>query len=499
MFLEFKLPPAANNSLLHSIRIYTAHGYMGTNDAGWRSIILLDEATRKVVALETFLPSATTCEPKPTVVTTQPTRGLIWNCSRSIPTLRKPNSTLIIPRHALNWRPLYDILPPSGAIPPVSDQAARLHRFAARDSDAEVERLSDEMFKGGKLLRDEDTDAAFALYSRGERRAALDAWKAGWFAMLARKNYHWSYQGNDAITYTLSADDLMQNFSVAFGERAPMQTPMLHKYTLGAMNWLRLATGLAANQNLAFVGAGFDGGALFARYQTTQDPAYLMRWADLIDDWVMNYFSDADEACRAGVNVKNLFVMTGANAWTRLLEDLSDMNVKFNISHILPSTTLARMQLRLASEYLPAYWRVARSTYFNHDTSGIIANYILSRYIGDLFAGQRLTNEIRDHFTRWLRFGQTHFGSMIEIDDEGHWTMPIRGMGLMMKFFDNDQPKWWSRALRTEGVDMYRRQMQMYFRHASQAGFFYRIDHDYPAPALLFNSWLLRATRGGSH
>lgn len=178
---------------------------------------------------------------------------------------------------------------------------------------------------------------------------------------------------------------------------------------------------------------------------------------------------------------------TAANAWTRLLEDLSDLNVERNISHIIPSTTLVRMQLRLCAEYLPAYWRVARSTYFNHDTSGIAANYILSRYIGDFYAGQRLTNEIRDHFSRWLRFGQTHFGSMIEIDDEGHWTMPIRGMGLMMKMFDNDQPEWWNAALRTEAVDMYRRQMQYYFRHASQTGFFYRVDHDYPSPDLLFN------------
>ena len=37
---------------------------------------------------------------------------------------------------------------------------------------------------------------------------------------------------------------------------------------------------------------------------------------------------------------------------------------------------------------------------------------------------------------RWLRFGQTKFGSMIEIDDEGHWTMPIRAMGRVMQFLD---------------------------------------------------------------
>ncbi len=488
VFLEFLLPAPANNSALREVRIHTAHGYMGTGDSGWRSVILMEQSTRKVVALTTFLPSATTCEPKPTVDTTQPTRGLIWNCSRSIADLRRPNRTLVIPRAAQNWRPLYEILPLSAPIPAVSDEASRLAKFAARDSDAEVRRLADAFFAHGKLRRNADTAAAFKLYAQGEKRAALDAWKLGWFAMLARQNYHWAtHDGNNEITYTYSADDLMNNFSVAYGKTAPMETPSLHPYTLGAMNWLRLANGLTATQNLAFVGAGFDGGALLARFKDTSDPRYLLRWSGMIDDWVMNFFTDADRANRAGVNVKNIFVMTAANAWVRLLEDLSDLNVQRDISHIMPSTTLARMQLRLSAEYLPAYWRVARSTYFNHDTSGIIANYILSRYLGDLYAGKRLTNEIRDHFTRWLHFGQTHFGSMIEIDDEGHWTMPIRGLGLIMKMFDNDSPHWWNAALRTEGVDMYRRQMQYYFRHASQKGHFYRVDHDYPAPDLLFN------------
>ena len=107
VFLEFLLPAPANNTALREIRIHTAHGYMGTGDSGWRSVILMEQQTREVVALETFLPSATTCDPKPTVVTTQPTRGLIWNCTRQIQALSRPNRTLTIPRSAKNWRPLY--------------------------------------------------------------------------------------------------------------------------------------------------------------------------------------------------------------------------------------------------------------------------------------------------------------------------------------------------------------------------------------------------------
>ena len=76
------------------------------------------------------------------------------------------------------------------------------------------------------------------------------------------------------------------------------------------MNWLHLADGLPAVQNLVFVGAGFDGGALLARYKGTRDPSYLTRWSAMIDDWVLNYFSDADRANRAGVNAKNIFVMS---------------------------------------------------------------------------------------------------------------------------------------------------------------------------------------------
>lgn len=310
VFLELLLPPPANNSALREIRIHTAHGYMGTGDSGWRSVMLIEQQTRAVVALDTFLPSAAACEPRPTVVTTQPSRGLIWNCTRSIQSLHHVNRTLIVPRSAQNWRPLYEIVPPSAPIPAVADEETRLASFAARDSDEEASRLADELFGRGKLIHTADTAAGFKQYVQGDKRGALDAWKAGWFEMLARKNYHWAtHDGNNEITYTYSADDLMQNFSVAYGKTAPMGTPSLHRYTLGAMNWLHLADGLPAVQNLVFVGAGFDGGALLARYQDTRNTSYLLRWSAMIDDWVMNYFSDADRANRAGVNAKNLFVM----------------------------------------------------------------------------------------------------------------------------------------------------------------------------------------------
>ena len=74
------------------------------------------------------------------------------------------------------------------------------------------------------------------------------------------------------------------------------------------MNWLAITPTLDAAQLLSFVGNGFDSYALLTAFNATQDAKYLLHWAAMIDDWLLNFFTDADHANRAGVNVKNIFV-----------------------------------------------------------------------------------------------------------------------------------------------------------------------------------------------
>ena len=53
---------------------------------------------------------------------------------------------------------------------------------------------------------------------------------------------------------------------------------------------------------------------------------------------------------------------------------MGDLERDAQLSQVMPSTTMARLLLVLNAEYLPAYYRVARGTLFNHDTSGLAAN-----------------------------------------------------------------------------------------------------------------------------
>ena len=193
----------------------------------FQTISLIPLTNHQVLALDTFLPSATICNPKSIPTTAQLTRGPIWNCTSLV---RPTAKALVVPHSATNWQPLYATLKPGKPIPPTPDEAERLKRFAERNSTTEVKKLADELFAQGKLLRIEETEPAFAKYGTGDSIGALEAWKLGWFAKLKRTNYHWAeFGGASTWTYTHAADDLIHSFSVAYGKSSPMATPSLHK------------------------------------------------------------------------------------------------------------------------------------------------------------------------------------------------------------------------------------------------------------------------------
>ena len=92
-----------------------------------------------------------------------------------------------------------------------------------------------------------------------------------------------------------------------------------------------------------------------------------------------------------------------------------------------------------------------RSTRINSqkvNTSGLTANYIVGTYIQQFFSGRLLMREICDHFQRWIAWGETAYGSMVEIGNEGHFAMPLENLGVLLDQFDQDQPAWWTARLR---------------------------------------------------
>ena len=467
-FIEFSLSrlthSATGSAAYKPVRVdlFTS---TGAGDNGWHSVTVLDKA-RNVVSLltqrggngRTTLDGqsphckmfAKAADPQGRPIYDK----FIFNCSFAI--APHAGAALKVPVHAANWQPLHQTPLPTTQAPALSpeDRAKRLAVFAARDSDAAVQSLADQMFGGnqygpdptaeqGLLLRSASTAVSYAAYAKHDYRGALDTWQTSFFKQLLPRNIHYSYNPSltQCCSYTMAADDLLANFSVTFGsEDVESSVPVsLARYEVGAIHWLGFAKNLAGVQELSGVSASWKS-LLFAfnRSAATGAPnaEYIKRWAALIDDWTLNYFEDTSTACSAGVNAKNMFVMIEANYHANLLELLSDVEQFAHVSKVMPSTTMARLMLKLNAEYLPAYWRVARGTLFNHDTSGLAANYITARMISQFLSGRTLMREIRDHIGRWMAWGETAYGSMIEIDDEGHFAMPLDNLGVVMDQFD---------------------------------------------------------------
>lgn len=270
-----------------------------------------------MLSLDTFLPGPRTCNPRAIVTTQQPSRGPIWNCTRPVVVdnadTTMSSSPLFVPRSALNWRPLYDTLPLGTPIPPAPNESSRLQWSASRDGPAEVNRLATEMFGQGKVIETPATAEAFRLYAQGDYSGALDSWKQAWFTMMRSQNNHWATFGGSAkYTYAFAANDILSNVSVSYGATAPMETPALHKFIPGAVNWLGLPADLNGANLIAFPGGGIDTRSLLLKFNETRDAVFMQRWCQFTDDWTTNFFVDADRAGRAGVNVKSIFVMVHA-------------------------------------------------------------------------------------------------------------------------------------------------------------------------------------------
>ena len=101
-----------------------------------------------------FLVATPLCE----LYTSTP-RGDIYNCTVDLHQPIAPN--LRVPVQALNWLPLHVFLPTSQA-PPVPDRAARLQRFAARDSEASAAALADQLFGSGQHVLNAEKEKRMA-------------------------------------------------------------------------------------------------------------------------------------------------------------------------------------------------------------------------------------------------------------------------------------------------------------------------------------------------
>jgi len=388
-----------------------------------------------------------------------------------------------LPLKVSDWVSMAWLLDADASRPP-ADAEERMRRFAARNSPAAVEAFAKRFF----TLLDQTTpglEGAFKLYGEGQYAPALEAWKKYWFAKMARVNLHWAFH-NDYAGYRANGDDLLNGVMVTItpGEARAM------RYVPGQINWIDLpADGKNLNHALADcerkAQVGKVSWPLLYAYRDDPNPSYITRWAEIMDDWAMNFFEDA---AQSPYEVENLFTFSPANSWLTTMEDLSDIARQHPLLvDQMPALTLARVQLICLEKYSTAWWRQARETVFNHLNGGICAYDGIRRYVGEFYPGQRLDQEWQQAFERFITLGTERDGSLTEIGDEGHQEIPVQHAP-HLGYMEEMQPAWYTPGWRNRVLEWYDNLFTYMFRHLSPGGYEHRFAVDY-RPARWTGTW----------
>jgi hypothetical protein len=379
-----------------------------------------------------------------------------------------------IPENAPDWVSMAWLLNADASRPP-ADAAQRQRVFAERQSPAQVEAFARGFFP---LLdsRVPELAEAFGLYGAGQYLPALEAWKKYWFSKMARLNRHVALHG-DSVTYRASGDDLLQGIITTI---TPNEASAV-RYTPGEIPWIDLpddlkgrAAAMANSERLAQVGQ--CNWPLLMSYRANPKPEYLRRWAEIMDDWSLNFFQDA---ARSPYEVENLFTFSPANAWGTMMEDLSDLaQARPEAVELIPALTLARVQLLCLEKYSTAWWRQARETIFNHNNGGLYAWACFTPYLQEFHAGQRAEREVQQGYERWMTLGTEPDGSMTEIGDEGHMEMPVM-QGYIFSMWNRYPATWWTPAWRNRALAWHDNTFKYMFRHLAPGGYEHRFAVDY--------------------
>lgn len=356
-----------------------------------------------------------------------------------------------------------------------SDAEARMKRFTERNSPEEIKALADEFFRLLERNTPELEDA-HRFYESGDYIKALDTWKKFWFARMERVNLNLAFHPT-IFSYRGEGDDLLSGVRLTIGRFTSVAT----RFTPGRTFWVdipeesRLQEKQATLQyleNLALVNHAARG--LVISYQETGEPKYIERWAEIMDDWSMNFFADA-EASR--YNVTNFFVMFPADAWGKMMEEFAALaKNRPEFVELLPAATFARVQLACLEHYGPAFWRQGRETVFNHNTTAIHRWGVTLPYIEEFRPATRIVRERIRLLERWMTFGTHPDGSMTEVGDEGHFSIPIL-LSSEFKRLENEKPQWFTPGWRNRALEFLDTSYRYIYRHPAPGGFDHRFEH----------------------
>lgn len=390
-----------------------------------------------------------------------------------------PFKGLHVPVDAFDWVPMSWLLEADAeSIPP--DAGRRMTRFENRHSDMEIEKLAKDFF----TILDEKTpglEKAFELYRSGKYRDALDAWKTFWFAKMERVNQFQALNFNKS--YSACGDDLLDGLMVTIMSNEVRAI----RYTPGRIHWIivpedrddpdfrkKLSQALADEERKACIGSTCW--PLLYSYRNNPDEKYVRRWAEIMDDWSLNFFVDS---AAVPYEVENLFTFSPGHDWCQMMEDLSIIaGERPSLVEHIPSPTLARAQMIALEKYTTAWWRQARETNFNHNTGGFYAYEPILFYIDEFHPGRRAAKEWRENLERFVVLGNFRDGSLTEIGDEGHMEIPTL-MNVIAGRVEKYKPDWYTPGWRNHYFEWADKMYFYMYRHLAPGGYEHRDRPDY--------------------
>src|SRR5205085_1303105 len=159
------------------------------------------------------------------------------------------------------------------------------------------------------------------------------------------------------FTYATQGDDLLNGIAVTIGDTSATAV----RFIPGQILWINLPdpkdrqalnSALTDTEQKAQVGRVTR--PLLDAYRLHPDAKYLKRWAEMMDDWSLNFFQDA---ATTPYEAENLFTFNPCNMWGAMMEDLSDIAIEHpELIEQIPAATLARVQLLSLEKYSTAWW-----------------------------------------------------------------------------------------------------------------------------------------------
>ncbi len=348
--------------------------------------------------------------------------------------------------------------------PADAERAARVAEFARRNAPEELASFAPRFFSGIDLARPE-LAAAKRRLADGQSADALDAFKR---AFLKRLEYFdarlpsgplFQFPADANSGAIRAADDLLACRKVDRKARTVCvdRSGEVLDFSPSVIPW----------------GEPHPRCLLLA-YVATGERKYLDRWADLLDERSLFFQRWAD-----GGDRRDYFPLSQLGGFVGTLRDLREaQKLRPAFAAELPAATLARYLDLWTEEALPTYWRLARKTVFNHQFNIWGSAYTLSRVLSDFYAGQRLEQEMIQHFERLWTLAMTRDGSMIEVADFGHVPCPLGTPAYRYFQMQRDKPAWFTPELESWFLQGYRTAARYPVRFIAPNGVEHRSGQD---------------------